>query len=45
MSEPSNLYLVRKQLSDGRVVEVIPLTFFRARIVIGDGVFSYDDGW
>lgn len=34
-----------KKLPDGRVVDIQPLTFGRARINIGDGVFSYDEGW
>lgn len=34
-----------KTLPDGRVVDIIPLTFGRARINIGDGRYTYDDGW
>jgi len=33
-------------LPDGRVVEVIPLTFGRARLCIGPkGSLGYDDAW
>lgn len=34
----------RKPLPDGRILEVIPLTFGRARIIVGDGCFV-EDGW
>jgi len=35
-----------KQLPDGRTVEIIPLTYGRARIVIGHpDDLSYDDAW
>lgn len=34
-----------KKTHNGRVIEIIPLTFDRARIVVGDGYLSYDDGW
>jgi ATP phosphoribosyltransferase len=38
---------VERQLSDGRVLAVIPLTFGRARLVVarGPGWMLYDDGW
>jgi hypothetical protein len=35
---------MQRTLQDGRVVEVIPLTFGRARIIIGDGSYVYN-GW
>ena len=36
----------RKSLPDGRDVEVWPLTFGRARLVVGRELYaSYDDGW
>lgn len=35
---------MKKTLQDGREVEIIPLTFGRARIIIGDG-YSVDDSW
>ena len=39
--EPEVYY--RKEIpTDGRIVEVIPLTFGRARILIGDGYEVYD---
>lgn len=33
-----------KRLDDGREITVVPLTFGRARLTIGSGMF-YDDGW
>lgn len=41
-----NHYLAERDLPDGRRGWVIPLTFGRARIVVGpaDSTF-YDDGW
>jgi hypothetical protein len=35
---------MKRTLKDGRIVEIIPLTFGRARIIIGDGYMA-DDGW
>jgi hypothetical protein len=35
---------MKKLLKDGRQVEIMPLTFGRVRIIVGDGVFV-DDGW
>jgi hypothetical protein len=34
-------------LADGRVVDVVPLTFGRARIIISSSIddFSWSDGW
>jgi hypothetical protein len=34
-------------LDDGRVLDVIPLTFGRARLVISNSIISlsYEDGW
>jgi hypothetical protein len=37
--------LYRRQLPDGRWLEVIPLTYGRARITIGDGKVFIDDNW
>lgn len=34
-----------KALPDGRVFSVIPLTFGRARVTIGNGKTFYDDLW
>ena len=34
-----------KTAKDGRYVSVIPLSFRRARIVIGRTTWDYDDGW
>jgi hypothetical protein len=36
--------LAKKILPDGRQAEVMPLTFGRARIIVGDGV-TVDDSW
>ena len=36
--------LLVKDLPDGRRLEVVPLTYGRARIIIGDGYFV-DDSW
>jgi len=33
-----------RDLSGGRYVAVIPLTFGRARLIVGKGM-TYDDGW
>jgi hypothetical protein len=30
---------------DGRLYSIIPLTFGRARIVVGRDRLTYDDGW
>ena len=38
-------YFARKTLPDGRVAEVVPLFFGRARIVVGPGAISVDDLW
>lgn len=39
-------YLALKSFSDGRVGAVMPLTFGRARLVIGPpSMLAYDDGW
>lgn len=38
------MMLAKKILSDGRIVEVMPLTFGRARIIVGDGV-TIDAAW
>lgn len=35
---------MRKVLPDGRIVEIMPLTYDRARIVIGDGS-SVENSW
>jgi hypothetical protein len=36
----------KRQLPDGRTIEVVPLTFGRARIYIGPTNEQwYDDGW
>lgn len=37
----------QKRLPDGRLAEVIPLTFRRARLVVINRYceYSYDDGW
>ncbi len=38
--------IMRRELDDGRLIDVVPLTFGRARLHIGpsDSPF-YDDGW
>lgn len=36
---------MRKQFPDGRIAEVVPLTFGRARITVGDGRTDVDDSW
>jgi hypothetical protein len=38
------MMLAKKILPDGRIAEVIELTFGRARIIVGDGV-TVDDSW
>lgn len=35
---------MEKQLSDGRIADVQPLIFGRARINVGNGE-TYDDNW
>jgi hypothetical protein len=38
--------LFRRTLPDGRILDVMPLTFGRARLHIGPaGALFYDDGW
>lgn len=34
-----------KKTDDGEVVEIVPLTFGRARITIGDGTTYVRDSW
>lgn len=44
MNDPDRLY--RRHLPDGRLIDVNPLTFGRARICIGPGDRPvYDDAW
>lgn len=38
------MYLLIGTMNDGRMVEVMPLTYGRARIIVGDGRFV-DDAW
>ena len=37
--------IMKKKTKDGRIVEIMPLTFGRARIIIGDGHTFVDNGW
>jgi hypothetical protein len=39
--------MIRRELPDGRVLDVYPLTFGRARLVVSAdaGAQVYDDGW
>lgn len=41
---PSPDVIVRRPLA-GRIAEVIPLIFGRARIVISRDLYTVDDGW
>jgi hypothetical protein len=34
----------KKTLANGQIVEIMPLTFGRARIIIGDG-YNVENGW
>jgi hypothetical protein len=38
---------LRRQLPDGRVLDVIPLTIGRARLIVSPSMHAmlYDDGW
>ena len=38
-------FLASRQLPDGRLAAVIPLTFGRARLTVGQNRCTYDDGW
>jgi hypothetical protein len=38
-------WLARRELPDGRLLFVVPLTFGRARLTVGRGEDTYDDGW
>lgn len=40
-------YLATKVLPDGRVLDAVPLTFGRARLLVSDSVddFEVRDGW
>ena len=38
------MILHKKNMPDGRIAEVMELTFGRARIILGDGAIV-DDGW
>lgn len=41
-----NYEIAQRIMPDGRVASVVPLTFGRARIVIGPSDLAvYDDGW
>jgi hypothetical protein len=35
----------RKEFPDGRVAEVVPLTYGRARLIVMRGRYSLLDGW
>lgn len=35
----------QRTLPDGRILAVLPLTYGRARLTIGRGEATYDDGW
>jgi hypothetical protein len=35
----------KKTLADGRVAEVVPLTYGRARLCVIDGIGSYSHGY
>jgi len=35
----------KRILDDGRVIEVVALTYGRARLYIGDGTLTFTDGW
>lgn len=48
VGDPMSDYLIpRRALDDGRVVDVVPLTFGRARVTVSPSLDSgwYDDGW
>jgi hypothetical protein len=39
------MMLAKKVMPDGRIAEVMPLTYGRARIIIGDGTTFVEDSW
>lgn len=39
------MYTAIRELPDGRLLCVVPLTFGRARLTVGRGLDFYDDGW
>jgi hypothetical protein len=39
------LHFPERELPDGRVAFVFPLTFGRARLVVGRSRLVYDDAW
>lgn len=41
----SAFWIARKDLADGRILMVVPLTFGRARLTVGPDENVYDDGW
>lgn len=45
-TQTMNEFLYRRHLSDGRLIDVYPLTYNRARIGVGpQGSISYDNVW
>jgi hypothetical protein len=36
---------MKKTLPDGRIAEIMPLTYGRARIIVGDGRYFVDNGY
>lgn len=42
--DDSDTLEVKKILPDGRIAEIMPLTYGRARIIVGDG-FLVDNGY
>lgn len=45
MNEQKEWWIERRDLPDGRLLFVVPLTFGRARLTIGWDEYTYDDGW
>jgi hypothetical protein len=45
VSDPIEGVLAQRDLPDGRILSVQPLTFGRARLCIGTNEWTYDDGY
>ena len=45
LGAPTDWFIARREMSDGRVAFIVPLTFGRARITIGTNEDCCDDSW
>jgi hypothetical protein len=45
VSDPIEGVLAQRDLPDGRILSVQPLTYGRARLCVGRDTLTYDDGY